>query len=37
VDDAEAAPGERRFRLPSGHAEVLVDRESLAHLTPMAR
>ncbi len=37
VDDAEAAPDERLFRLPAGHAEVLVDRDSLAHLTPMAR
>ena len=37
VDDAGAAPDERRYRLPPGHAEVLVDRESLAHVTPMAR
>jgi SAM-dependent methyltransferase len=37
VDDVEAAPNERRYRLPAAHAEVLVDRDSLAHLTPMAR
>jgi SAM-dependent methyltransferase len=37
VDDPDAAPGERRFRLPVGHAEVLIDRDSLAHLTPLAR
>ena len=37
VDDVEAAAGERRYRLPAAHAEVLVDRDSLAHLTPMAR
>jgi SAM-dependent methyltransferase len=37
VDDVAADPGDRRYRLPAGHAEVLVDRESLAHLTPMAR
>jgi hypothetical protein len=37
VDDPGAEPGERRFRLPAGHAEVLIDRDSLAHLTPLAR
>jgi len=37
VDDAAAGPGERRYRLPAGHAEVLIDRDSLAHVTPMAR
>jgi SAM-dependent methyltransferase len=37
VDDPDAAPDERRFRLPPGHAEVLTDRDSLAHVTPMAR
>ena len=35
--DAGAAPDERRYSLPPGHAEVLIDRESLAHVTPMAR
>ncbi len=29
VDDPDAAAQARRFRLPPGHAEVLVDRESL--------
>ena len=37
VDDVEAAAEERRYLLPAGHAEVLVDRDSLSHLTPMAR
>jgi len=39
VDDLEAAAEERRYRLPTGHAEVLSDRDldSLAHVTPMAR
>jgi 2-polyprenyl-3-methyl-5-hydroxy-6-metoxy-1,4-benzoquinol methylase len=37
VDDVAADAAERRYRLPAGHAEVLVDRESLAHSTPMAR
>jgi SAM-dependent methyltransferase len=37
VDDVAAAPDARRYRLPPGHAEVLVDRDSLAHLTPLAR
>ena len=36
VDDVEAAAAERRYRLPAGHAEALVDRDSLAHVTPMA-
>jgi SAM-dependent methyltransferase len=37
VDDPDAGAEERRYRLPDGHAEVLVDRDSLAHVTPMAR
>jgi SAM-dependent methyltransferase len=37
VHDVAAEAGERRYRLPAGHAEVLVDLESLSHLTPMAR
>lgn len=37
VEDAAAPAEERRFRLPAGHAEVLIDRDSLAHVTPMAR
>jgi SAM-dependent methyltransferase len=37
VDDIGADPAERRFSLPAGHAEVLSDRDSLAHVTPLAR
>ena len=37
VDDVEAAPRSAATRLPAGHAEVLVDRDSLSHVTPMAR
>jgi SAM-dependent methyltransferase len=37
VDDPAAAAGERRYRLPAAHAEVLTDGDSLAFLTPMAR
>ena len=37
VDDAAAEPAARRFGLSPGHAEVLIDRDSLAHLTPLAR
>jgi SAM-dependent methyltransferase len=37
VDDVAAGPGERRFSVPPAHAEVLSDRDSLAHVTPLAR
>jgi 2-polyprenyl-3-methyl-5-hydroxy-6-metoxy-1,4-benzoquinol methylase len=37
VDDVTAAPDERRYRLPAGHAAVLVDPDSLALLAPLAR
>ena len=37
VDDVGAPAEERRYRLPQGHAEVLIERDSLAHLTPLAR
>jgi 2-polyprenyl-3-methyl-5-hydroxy-6-metoxy-1,4-benzoquinol methylase len=37
VDDAAAAPQDRQFRLPTTHAEVLLDGDSLAHLAPLAR
>jgi SAM-dependent methyltransferase len=37
VDDASAAPGERRYSLPDAHAEVLLDRDSLAYAGPLAR
>jgi 2-polyprenyl-3-methyl-5-hydroxy-6-metoxy-1,4-benzoquinol methylase len=36
VDDAEAPPELRRYRLDAGHAEVLADAESLAHVAPFA-
>lgn len=37
VDDVAATPRERRYRLPDGHAEVLVDDESLNCMAPFAR
>jgi SAM-dependent methyltransferase len=37
VEDAAAAPSERRFRLPAPHAEVLAAPGSLFDMTPMAR
>lgn len=37
VDDASAAPGERVFALPSGHAEVLLDAESPYLVGPLTR
>ena len=37
VDDPAAAPAERRFRLPAGHAEVLTDVLSPNHVLPVAR
>jgi SAM-dependent methyltransferase len=37
VDDVTAEPEDRRFSVPPAHAEVLSDRESLAHVTPLAR
>src|SRR5215210_4649794 len=37
VDDANSRPAERRYRLPAGHAEVLVDRESPNFLAPLAQ
>lgn len=36
VDDAAAPPGERRYWLPEGHAEVLTDGEDPAHSAPFA-
>jgi 2-polyprenyl-3-methyl-5-hydroxy-6-metoxy-1,4-benzoquinol methylase len=36
VDDARMGPDRRRFTLPAGHREVLVDTESLAYLAPLA-
>jgi SAM-dependent methyltransferase len=37
VDDVAAEAAERRFNVPAAHAEVLSDRDSLAHVTPLAR
>ncbi|HVM00187.1 MAG TPA: methyltransferase domain-containing protein [Egibacteraceae bacterium] len=37
VDDPSASPEARRYRLPAGHAEALLDEESLAYIAPLAR
>jgi SAM-dependent methyltransferase len=37
VDDAQAAPSNRKYSLPEGHAEVLLDRDSLNYLAPLGR
>ena len=37
VDDADAAPDDRRYSLPAEHAEVLLDRDSLSYSTPLVR
>lgn len=37
VQNPEAVPVERRFRLPAGHAEVLADTESLDYMAPLAQ
>ena len=37
VDDAAAAPDQRRFTLPPGHAEALIDPESPYSIAPVAR
>ena len=36
VEDADAAPGERRYELPPAHRAVFVDEENLNYLTPLA-
>jgi SAM-dependent methyltransferase len=36
ADNPEAAPGERRYRLPAEHRPVFVDEEDLNYLTPLA-
>ena len=36
VDDIAAPPDQRRFRLPAGHAEALLDEESMNYLAPVA-
>ncbi len=35
--DADASDEERRYALPAGHREVLLDANSLNHMTPMAQ
>jgi len=37
VDDEQADARRRKYRLPAGHAEVLVERDSLNYLTPLAQ
>jgi 2-polyprenyl-3-methyl-5-hydroxy-6-metoxy-1,4-benzoquinol methylase len=37
VEDPAAPEGERRYRLPAGHAEVLAEQDNLNYLTPFAR
>jgi ubiquinone/menaquinone biosynthesis C-methylase UbiE len=37
VDDVAAEADTRRYALPAGHAEVLLDDDSLAHVAPLAR
>ncbi len=37
VDDPGAEPESRRYTLPSGHAEAILDPESLAAVPPLAR
>jgi len=37
VDNEHAAARSRKYRLPAGHAEVLVERDSLNYLTPLSQ
>jgi 2-polyprenyl-3-methyl-5-hydroxy-6-metoxy-1,4-benzoquinol methylase len=37
VDDASAEPDARRFVLPEGHAEALLDADSLSSIAPMCK
>jgi 2-polyprenyl-3-methyl-5-hydroxy-6-metoxy-1,4-benzoquinol methylase len=37
VDEAGADPADRRYRLGTGHAEVLLDPDSLSYLIPLVR
>ncbi len=37
VDDEAALPDARRYSLPDGHAEVLVEEESLSYMAPLPR
>src|SRR5215213_2661637 len=37
VEDADAQPEDRRYRLPEGHDEVLLERDSLYYVAPFAQ
>ncbi len=37
VEDPEVDPSARRYSLPAGHAEVMLDHDSLNYLAPVAR
>jgi 2-polyprenyl-3-methyl-5-hydroxy-6-metoxy-1,4-benzoquinol methylase len=37
VEDADPEPEERRYRLPEGHDEVLLERDSLYYVAPFAQ
>jgi 2-polyprenyl-3-methyl-5-hydroxy-6-metoxy-1,4-benzoquinol methylase len=37
VQDGHVEPEGRRYRLPDGHAEVLLERDSLYYMTPLAQ
>jgi hypothetical protein len=37
VDSPEASDGERRYLIPPGHAEVLIDESSLSFMAPLAQ
>jgi len=37
VDDAAAEPDQRRYRIPAGHDEVLLDRDSVNYMAAFAR
>ncbi len=37
VDDPGGPPSDRRYSLPPGHVEALLDEDSLSYITPLAR
>jgi ubiquinone/menaquinone biosynthesis C-methylase UbiE len=37
IENSGAEPSDRRYALPEGHDEVLLDRDSLSYLAPVAR
>jgi hypothetical protein len=37
VEDAHAEPNSRRYRLPTGHDEVLLEHDSLDYMAPLAQ